>query len=360
MEKPPEGALRRLRSEWSPTAWDLGVPVSLDTCLWSQTDPLRTWLLSIYSGDLSYLDHLSLGFSDANVLLYPGGFVRLARPSQHYVMLPASLKKYLWIVWQRGTQCRQHEAKLVSVQTMDKEWRRYGTPGSPPGLTDPAIGWIVTFEGNVFELHASDFLGVEAPNLRTLDEIPEPVIELPRTMMSFLFELHTKGARRFRKQAILGACLVLASIFLAAVIPVSEFSENSDTVDVRQLLWAIPCLVGLYQWFCGRSGIREAQLARAVSDGSYREPRLLLELDRRTLGETRSFTRVAPWFCWSIIKRVVGAILLLALGVLAVLVHVPFLAPCTISAALLVGVDIAAFRSMTDTHGGWFEIQRWL
>lgn len=360
MEKLRSEPLRRWRAEWAPTAWDLGVPVDLDTHFMPSDAPIRAWLLRMYAGRADCLDGKASPYRQGfvhGVLLYPHGFVQLRRTGQFYD-LPESLKGQVWSLWEGCQQWPRHEAQTVSAKTLEQEWRRYKTPGSPPQLSDSAIAWVVTFDGDVFELRSSDFIDTRLFGADDQEDSAQPILELPETMTSFLLELHTKGRRRFHKQSILGACVVFASCALATTIPSSEPWKSSDTFDIRQLVWAIPFLVGLYQWFAGRYGIRQAQLAQAVSRGTYRDPRL---------NNGRSSGRLAPWFYWSILKHaVVAAIVPLGLATVIIkfgLGQNPFAAVavflCLFAAAALIVVDAVAFGLMTDTHGEPFGIQRW-
>jgi hypothetical protein len=176
-------------------------------------------------------------------------------------------------------------------------------------LSESGIGWLVTLDGRLLELHASDVINAETPKADVAPPAEEPVLHLPETMTSFRFELFTKGMRRYHKQAILGALLITCGLFGICSVP-----ENVS--DVVRTLAGIPLPVGLYQFWCGRTGVRQGQLARAVSRGSFLDKRVPSRGKNKEFWLGRDPGLLAPWYVWGLLKRGASTLLVLPLGIL--------------------------------------------
>jgi hypothetical protein len=325
------GPLRRWRAEWAPTAWDLGAPVCIHDVPEFADERLRGWLKND-THDLL----------DKEVLLYPQGVIQDG--AYRYYVLPRTLRSHVWSVWAEDNPfsgrfpCHyRYEIRLVDAGAFDAAWHQSGTVGSPPQPSGSSVGWLVTRDGKMFSTD-------ESPQS---DTPQDPILELPKTMTSFLFEVYTKGVRRFHKQATLGACLVPISFVLLTLLPDLD-------VDWFWPVYGVPWILGLYQWFAARGGIRQAQLADAVSRGTYREPRLV-NSDPHFMPPPG---RLAPWFVWSIVKRTAAALILLGVAV-SVSQASSWFALCLAWVAILVGVDAVAFKLATDTEGRPFKIGYW-
>ncbi len=320
--------LRRLRSEWAPTAWDLGMPVRIDTTLHFAGEQLWGWFKDIRP--------LRGECAGKEVLLYPQGFIQVVHKSfgslssyfpeeerfsgsaNWYYAIPESLRSDVWSIWSRANVFNltglagnnyPSEARFVNVRVFETAWQRSETEGSPPQLSESGIGWLVTLDGRLLELHASDATNAEMPKADAPPHAEEPALELPETMTSFRFEVHTKGVRRYHKQAILGAWLIACGLFGICSVP-----ENAS--NVIRTVAVIPLVVGLYQFWCGKAGVRQGQLARAVSQGSFLENRVPWT---GPITSGWAHRPLAPWFVRSLIKRGVSALLMLLLNIIAVL-----------------------------------------
>ncbi len=199
----------------------------------------------------------------------------------------------------------------------------------------------MTLDGRLLELYASDVTNAETPKADAVPRAEEPAVDLPDTMTSFRFELFTKGMRRYHKQAILGASLITCGLFGICSVP-------TNVSDVVRTLAGIPLAVGLYQFWCGRVGVRQGQLARAVRRGSF--------LDNRVpwpgpITSGWAHRPLAPWFVRSLIKRGASALLVLALGIIvahAVGIGGTVLTVALMAFSLCLVLETLAFKVVTD------------
>jgi hypothetical protein len=295
------GPWRRWRAEWAPTSWDLGAPVSLYNPTMYADSPMRSWLQSIFP------EHQDCAGS--RIHLYPGGFVRvkggLPRRDYDFYAVPERLTAYIWPLWISaasgwGTPFGQSavdkpEVKLVTAQTLEREWRRFDTPGSPPRLSDCGSGWLVARDGTMFELVRPE--SSDAGRLRQRSEfaVETRAVQLPDTMTSLRYQVFTRGTRRFHKQSGLGAGLIFIGWSIIGAFP---GSEGNPVLVVA----AIPLFVGLWQWFVGRCSVHRGQVAATISRGTYREPRLIPQPIGSYTPRSRR-NRMARWLVVSIVKR---------------------------------------------------------
>lgn len=371
--------LRRLRSEPIPTAWDLGIPVCIDTTLHRADERLRGWFKDIRP--------LRGECADKDVLLYPQGFIQETSAyawlyadlytdsvNQCYA-IPESLRSDVWSIWSRanvfslsglaGNNCPS-EARLVKARVFETAWQRSGTEGSPPQLSESGIGWLVTLDGRLLELHtsdaanrymylpraistclelhASDATNVEISKPDAPPAAEEPVLELPETMTSFHFEVHTKGMRRYGKQAMLGACLIACGLLGIGFI-------REDVSSTVSAVMVIPFLVGVYQFWCGRAGARQGQLARAVSRGLFLDTRMPSRGNYTEFWLGRDRGLLARWYVWGLVKRGVSALLVLPLGIIvahAVGGEGPLLTSALMALSVCAVLETLVFGVVTD------------
>lgn len=360
MKNEGQSFLRRFRSEWAPMAWDLGAPVELsyDELPWFSPAPEPGLLPSpeqtAYSRLHDYvrrLEELSSAWkrkhlvgwphdsrhirNTPTLLLYPQGFVQVISSSDEFRSHPKCLSFYKvtdeLVPHVRSILSDQNRflsrpsshrgPRFITHQNLLDAWHAAGEVSPVPQPTSAGLGWLVFCDGTFTEMlgQCATPTGIGLDVDRSLDP------ELPDSMASLVFELHSKGLRRFHKQGILGACLVNAS-GLILLLSAPEYLRS-----LAAILW----LAGIYQFWRGRAGVRQGQLSRAVSCGLFRD-------------------QLAPSFVWSLVKRGASALLFLGIAFPATaIVHSMLLFSALASMGVLAAVETVAF--WTETEPSWQE-----
>lgn len=386
-----QGFLRRRRSEWAPMAWDLGEPVEI---LWElpwfspppelgfSPSPEQTTMarLNDHVGRLEELDvawkaKYLIGWPHdpkhrgydgpghaGELLLYPQGFVQevsnphYGHPScLSFYKVTDDLVPHLRSMWSShnsfvlSNPAPHRGPRFVTHQRLSEAWRVAGASSPPPQPTSAGLGWLVFRDGRLIEIldeYVAQGQG-EADALEVEDFVD---LQLPKSMTSFLFELHTKGTRRYHKQAILGAFLTVCGF-------VGMGSLARSATEVVWMSVAGVWVAGMYHFCSGRGGVRDGLLSRAVSCGLFRDHRLPSSLQMRSgpagqVGPRKG--RLAPWFIWGVVKRGAVALVLLCLAAASVASVVPVDRPllwllwlALVSLCMLAALETLMFWSVT-------------
>jgi hypothetical protein len=364
-------------------AWDLGEPVEVDCSRlpWFSPPPEPGFspspektAMSMLNDHVRYLQELSAAWkakyligwppdptltgSDNSenmddLLLYPQGFVQeMSNP--HYGLSGClsfyeatdDLVPHLRSIWSDHnrfpSRVTPHRGpRFVTHQRLSEAWRVAANSSPPPQPTSAGLGWLVFADGRLIEI-----LGEYVAQGQGEADAPEAEdsarLRLPASMTSFLFELHTKGMRRYHKQAILGACLIACGLF-------GIFSVPEHMSDIVRTAPGISLLVGMYQFSCGRAGACQGQLARLVSRGLFRDYRVPPRQDAqsRVAGD---HWPLAPWFIQGLVKRSASALVLLGLTfALGAAFHSALLGSALLSLCVLAALDTWVFWEVRNS-----------
>lgn len=289
-----QGFPRRWRSEWAPMAWDLGEPVEIRQHLpWFSPPPEPGFLPSPEQTttsrfndyvrrheelDVAWKEKYLIGWPHGprhagydgseqigELLLYPQGFVQEMSTDNYVNEHPSCLSFYkvtddlvphLRSLWSGDNEflhrVTPHRGpRFVTHQRLSEAWRLAGESTPSPQPTSTGLGWLVFGDGRLTEILGEHVTpGHDENGTREPEGFVE--LQLPTSMRSFLFELHTKGMRRYHKQAILGACLMFVAFGLIVLMPENAVSLVGVLVGVA-----------IYHFFSGRAGVRTGELARS-------------------------------------------------------------------------------------------------